>query len=102
MFGSSVLITLRADKRIVRCFPGHDDGWVVMWTPSRIRRPQIFSASRRAVTSSSPWVTPTSTHNPRPIEPTTSPSTATEADDTRWISARTKRKYCVRSGDQLG
>src|SRR5436190_18410445 len=46
-------------------------------------------ASFVATPSSSECVTPTNTHNPRPIAPTTSPSTVTEARFTRWMSALT-------------
>src|SRR5437879_763183 len=56
---------------------------------SKTRRRQTRSASRAATASSSEWVTPTKTHSPRPISPTTSPSTVTEARLTRWMSART-------------
>ena len=55
---------------------------------SKIRRRQTRSASFVATASPSEWVTPTKTHSPRPIAPTTSPSTVTEARFTRWMSAR--------------
>ena len=48
--------------------------------------------------SSSEWVTPTNTHNPRPISPTTSPSTVTEARFTRWMSARNPVSAFVAAG----
>src|SRR5687768_4622811 len=52
------------------------------------RRRQTRSASFPPTASSSEWVTPTKTHNPGPISPTTSPSTVTDARLTRWMSAR--------------
>src|SRR5581483_10443689 len=63
-------------------------------TPSasaKTRRFHTLSASRRAAPSSSAWVTPTRTHRPRPISPTTSPSMRTRAPVTRWTRARTVR-----------
>src|SRR5690606_12647097 len=57
---------------------------------SKIRRFQSLSASLRAAASSSSWVTPTSTHSPRPMAPTTSPSTVTDASLTRCTTARTR------------
>src|ERR1035437_3705547 len=53
------------------------------------RRCQTFSARRRALTSSSSWVTPTSTQRPAPIAPTTSSPMRTRASVTRCTSART-------------
>jgi aldose 1-epimerase len=41
------------------------------------------------VATVSSWVTPTSTHRPGPISPTTSPATRTRAWLTRWTTART-------------
>src|ERR1700722_13641079 len=54
---------------------------------SSIRKCQSFSASRRAVSSVSLWVTPTNASRPCPAgrtAPTTSSSTDTLADETRW------------------
>jgi hypothetical protein len=54
-----------------------------------IRRFQILSARATAFRSSSRCVTPTKTHNPDPIVPTTSSSTVTRASLTRCTTART-------------
>ena len=52
--------------------------------PSGNRRScRIFAASRSAAFSSSSRPTPTSVHKPRPILPTTTPSTLTDASETR-------------------
>ena len=58
-------------------------------SPRRRRRTRAGSRpwprASRATASSSSCVTPTSTHKPAPISPTTSPSTVTRAAVTRWI-----------------
>src|SRR3954464_5307935 len=58
------------------------DRFITPSVSSITRRFQILSASDRAWTSPSSWVTPTSAHSPAPIRPTTSPSTVTAASPT--------------------
>ena len=56
---------------------------------SNTRSRATLSASRSACASPSACPTPSSTTSPVPIAPTTSPSTDTEAELTRWIRALT-------------
>src|SRR5687768_9381281 len=52
--------------------------------------------------SPSSWVTPSSTSSPSPMLPTTSPSTVTEAEVTRWTTARMRPCLLLRvRGDPL-
>ena len=54
--------------------------------------PRACRPVRRATSASSSWVTPTSTHSPGPIAPTSSPSTVTAASRTRCTTARTPHR----------
>src|SRR5262245_60918149 len=63
-----------------------------------IRRFHSLSASLRAWSGPSSWVTPTSTHRPAPMAPTTSPSMVTEALVTRCTRARTGGEHAVELG----
>src|SRR5699024_4877518 len=59
------------------------------FSPSRIRSVHSFLASVAACSTVSVWVAPTRTISPGPVIcPTTSPSTATDACDTRCATAR--------------
>src|SRR4051794_308636 len=53
-----------------------------------MRRLAVLSAIQRAVSGRSVGATPSSTSRPGPMPPTASPSTATLARRTRWITAR--------------
>src|SRR6185312_2472716 len=59
---------------------------------SKTRKPASFSAAARALSSPSPRSIPTSTSRPRPISPTVSPPTFTEAVETR---CKTRRIFSV-------
>src|SRR3954451_8708755 len=56
---------------------------------SKIRSASSLSAIRSALASSSSEWTPSSTSSPGPIRAISSPSTETEAEETRWTTART-------------
>src|SRR6187402_2841826 len=70
------------------------DRFITPSSSSKIRSPAILSASRSAMPTVSAWVTPTSTHRPASIEPTTCRCCSsdvrlvTDARATRWTSPR--------------